>query len=170
MFLSADAVCVLFNELGSRRVHFAGGTEHPTSVWVSQQARQVVWNLQGRTPRLHFLIHDNDSKFTETVDTIFAAEQIHVIHTPRRAPNANAVAERWVRTVRNECLDKLLIFNEAHLRRVLREYIAYYNGARPHQALAQQTPVPRTVSTADGPLRCRPVLGGIQDDYYRDAA
>jgi len=159
-----------FIELGSRRVHFAGCTEHPTSAWVNQLARQVVWNLQGRTPRLHFLIHDNDSKFTETFDTIFASEQIHVIHTPLRAPNANAFAERWVKTVRNECLDKLLIFNEAHLRRVLREYVAYYNAARPHQALAQQTPIPRTVSTAYSPVRCRPILGGIQNDYYRDAA
>ncbi len=160
----------LFIELGSRRVHFAGCTEHPNSAWVNQQARQVVWNLEGRSPRLHFLIHDHDSKFTETFDTIFAAEHILVIHTPVRAPNANAFAERWVRTVRNECLDKLLIFNEAHLRRVLGEYTAYYNVARPHQALAQQTPIPRTNSPADGPVRCRPILGGVQNDYYRDAA
>src|SRR5262249_38726227 len=124
-----------FIELGSRRVHFAGCTEHPTSAWLNQQARQVVWDLDGRSPRLHVLIHDNDSKFTETFDTIFVAERIHVIHTPVRAPNANAYAERWVRTVRNECLDKLLIFNEPHLRRVLREYVTYYNSARPHQAL-----------------------------------
>jgi putative transposase len=107
---------------------------------------------------------------TERFDTIFVAERVHVIHTPVRAPNSNAFAERWVRTVRNECLDRLLIFNEAHLRRVLREYIAYYNTARPHQALAQQTPIPRPNSTTDGPVRRRPVLGGIQNDYYRDAA
>ena len=159
-----------FVELGSRRVHFAGCTEHPNSAWGSQQARQVVWDLDGRSPRLHFLIHDNDSKFTQTFDTIFASQQFQVIHTPVRAPNANAFAERWVRTVRNECLDKLLILNEAHLRRVLREYIAYSNGARPHPALAQQSPIPRTSSTADGPVRCRPILDGIQNDYYRDAA
>ena len=87
-----------------------------------------------------------------------------------RAPNANAFAERWVRTVRNECLDKLLIFTEPHLRRVLREYVTYYNEARPHQALAHQPPIPRTTATADGALRRRRVLGGIQNDYYRDAA
>jgi putative transposase len=116
------------------------------------------------------LIHDNDSKFTEGFDTIFVVEQTHVIHTQFRAPNANAVAERWVRTVRTECLDKLLVFNGAHLRRVLHEYIAYYNAARPHQALAHQTPIPRPNSTADGPVRCRPILGGIQNDYNRDAA
>ena len=72
--------------------------------------------------------------------------------------------------MRNECLDKLLIFNETHLRRVLREYLTYYNGARPHQGLAQQSPVPRHLPTADGPVRCRAVLGGILHDYYRDAA
>ena len=119
-----------FIELGSRRVHFAGCTEHPNSAWVNQQARQVVWDLQGHTPPVHFLIHDNDSKFTEAFDTIFVSEHSHVIHTLVRAPNSNAYAERWVRTVRNECLDK------PHLRRVLGEYIAYYNSARPHQALA----------------------------------
>ena len=79
-----------FIELGSRRVHFAGCTEQPNSAWVNQQARPVVWDLEGRSPRLHFLIHDNDSKFTETFDMIFAAEHSHVIHTPVRAPNANA--------------------------------------------------------------------------------
>ena len=159
-----------FIELGNRRVHFAGCTEHPTSAWLNQQARQVLWNLEGRTPRIHFLIHDNDSKFTEVFDTIFVAECIHVIHTPVRAPNAHACAERWVRTVRNECLDKLLIFNEPQLRRVMRDYTAYYNAARPHQGLAQRTPIPIVKSTADGPVRCRSILGGIQHDYYRDAA
>ncbi len=115
-------------ELGSRQVHFAGCTAHPTSAWVNQQARQVVWNLDGRSPRIHFLIHDHDSKFAEAFDTIFVAEQAHVIHTPFRAPNANAFAERWVRTVRHECLDRLLIFNEAHLRRVLHEYVTPMKG------------------------------------------
>jgi putative transposase len=159
-----------FIELGSCRVHFAGCTEHPNAAWVNQQARQVVWNLEGRTPRIHFLIHDNDSKFTEVFATIFASEHSHVIANPVRTPNANAFAERRVRTVRTECLDKLLIFTEAHLRRVLREYIAYYNGARPHQGLDQRTPIPIINSTADGPVRCRRIMGGIQHDYYRDAA
>jgi hypothetical protein len=156
--------------LGSRQVHFAGCTAHPTSAWTTQQARQLLWELEGRTPPIHFLIHDNDSKFTEAFDMVFRAEQIHVIHTPVRAPNANAFAERWVRSVRNECLDKLLIVNASHLRRVLREYVTYFNGARPHQGLAQQSPIPRILSIADGPVRCRAVLGGILHDYYRDAA
>jgi putative transposase len=159
-----------FIELGSRQVHLAGCTAHPNAMWVTQQARQLLWELDGRTPPIHFLIHDNDSKFTEAFDTVFRAEHIHVIHTPVRAPNANAVAERWVRSVRNECLDKVLIFTESHLRRVLREYVTYFNGTRPHQGLAQQSPIPRVLPTADGPVRCRAMLGGILHDYYRDAA
>ncbi len=159
-----------FIEVGSRRVHFAGCTDHPTSAWVTQQARQIVWKLDGRMPPVHFLLHDNDTNFRETFDTLFRAEHVHVIHTPVRAPNANAFAERWVRTVRTECLDNLLIFNAAHLRRVLLEYVAYYNEARPHQGLAQHIPLPRTIPISGGPVRCRAVLGGILHDYYRDAA
>ena len=159
-----------FIELGSRRIHFAGCTEHPTSAWVTQQARQLTWEVEERSPRLRFLIHDNDSKFTTTFDTVFRAEQMHVIHTPFRAPNANAFAERWVRTVRQECLDKLLILNEAHLRRVLREYVTYYHQKRPHQGLDQQSPLPRPTPTVLGPVRYRRVLSGIIHDYYREAA
>src|SRR5262249_35668305 len=90
-----QTLCVFFFiELSSRRVYFAGCTEHPTAAWVNQQARQLVWDLEGRSPLIHFLIHDNDSKFTATFDSIFASEWIHVIHTPVRAPNANAYVER----------------------------------------------------------------------------
>jgi putative transposase len=95
---------------------------------------------------------------------------MHIIRTPFRAPNANAFAERWVRTVRHECFDKLLILHEAHLRRVLREYVAYYNQARPHQGLEQQSPLPGPAPTVLGSVRCRHVLSGIIHDYYRNAA
>jgi putative transposase len=95
---------------------------------------------------------------------------MYIIRTRVRAPNANAFAERWVRTVRHECLNKLLIVIESHLRRVLCEYVTYYNQARPHPGLAQQMPVPRSMSNAKGLVRCRAVLGGIVHDYYREAA
>ncbi len=91
---------LFFIELSTRRIYLAGCTTRPTSAWVTQQARQVTWNLEGRTPALHFLIHDRDTKFTEAFDTVFRAEGLHIIRTPVCAPNANAVAERWVRTVR----------------------------------------------------------------------
>ena len=92
---------------------------------------------------LRFLMHDRDAKFRAAFDTVFAAEGIEIIRTPYRAPQANAFAERWVRSVREECLDHLLIVGEAHLRRVLGEYGAYYNHARPHQGIDQQCPVRR---------------------------
>ena len=85
-------------------------------------------------------------------------------------PAANAYAERIIRSVREECLDKLLIFNQAHLRRVMRDYIEFFNTARPHQGIDQQIPIPQTGRPTNGPVRCRNVLGGIVHDYYRDAA
>jgi transposase InsO family protein len=161
---------LFFIEVGSRRVHFAGCASHPNAAWVEQQARQMVWALEERDLAIHFLIHDNDSSFTQAFDTVFRSEGIRVIHTPYHAPNANAHAERWVRTVREECLDNLLIINQAHLRRVMREFVTYYNTARPHQGIGQQTPIPSTVSLGSGPVRCRNILGGILHDYYREAA
>lgn len=154
-------MCCFFIEVGSRRVHFAGCTSHPIAAWVEQQARQIVWALEERDPAIHFLIHDNDASFTQAFDTVFRSEGIRVIHTPYQAPNANAHAERWVRTAREECLDNLLIINQAHLRRVMREFVTYYNTARPHQGIDQQTPIPSTASIGSGPVRCRNILGGI---------
>lgn len=158
-----------FIELGTRRVHFAGCTTYPTSTWVTQQARQFVWSIEQRTPPLRFIIHDRDSKFTDSFDAVFASEHIKIIRTPVRAPNANTYAERWVRSVREECLDKLLIWNETHLWHVMRDYVDYYNQSRPHQGIGQQTPVPQLKQKPVGAIRCRSVLG-IINDYYRDAA
>jgi putative transposase len=161
---------LFFIEVGSRRVHFAGCTSHSKSKWVTQQARQLMWDLEDAEPSLRFLIRDRDTKFTDPFDTIFRSEGIDVICTPIRAPNANAYAERWIRTVREECLDKLLIINQAHLQRIMREFITYHNTARPHQGICQQIPIPKSMPDTDGPLRCRHVLGGIIHDYYRDVA
>jgi len=168
-FLKTLSVMV-FIELGSRRVHFAGCTAHPYQHWVTQRARQLVWELEERDSGVHFLIHDNDVKFTAAFDAVFQSEHITVIHTPLRAPNANAFVERWVRTVREECLDEVLIINQAHLDGVLRVYIDYYNRARPHRGIEQRTPIPQSIAKADGTVQCRNVLGGVVHDYYRDAA
>ena len=118
---------------------------------------------------MRYLIHDHDTKFTGLFDTVFESEGIEIINIPFEAPNANAFAERWVRSVREECLDRVIILNERHLRRVLIEYIAYYNARRPHQGINQDSPFGLTVST-EGPIRYRNVLGGIIRDYYREAA
>ena len=131
---------LFFIEIGTRRVHLAGCTVKPTAAWVTQQARQLVWKLQEEGRAMRFLLHDRDAKFPASFDAVFASEGIEVILTPYRAPNANAYAERWVRSVREECLDHLLIINERHLEHVLKEYSQYYNRARPHQGLRQQIP------------------------------
>ena len=118
---------------------------------------------------VRFLIHDRDSKFATGFDTVFATEGVEVIRTPVRAPNANAYADRVTRSIREECLDRLLILNQAHLTFVLKGYLEYYNHRRPHQGLGQQPPLPVTsppISLAT-PERvgCRPVLGGLIRDY-----
>ena len=119
---------------------------------------------------MRYLIHDCDAKLPPAFDTVFAAEGVDVIHTPYRAPNANACAERWVRSARAECLDHLLIAGEGHLRHVLPEYIDYYNQARPHQGLAQRCPAALPAPVPEGPVRRRDRLGGLLHDYYREAA
>jgi transposase InsO family protein len=103
---------LFFVELGSRRVHLAGCTTHPNTVWVTQEARQLVWQLDESSIPMRFLIHDRDSKFTTSFDQVFVSEGIDIVRTPFRAPRVNAVAERWVRSIRQECLDHLLILNQ----------------------------------------------------------
>jgi hypothetical protein len=158
---------LFFIELDTRRAHLAAATAHSDGRWVAQQARQMAWTLEEDGADARFLIHDNDSKFTCAFDIVFQAEGLHVIHTPFQAPNANAYAERWVRSVREECLDHILILSQTHLRSVLNTYIDYYNTVRPHQGLAQQSPIPRRLANDSGPVQRREVLGGIIGDYYR---
>ena len=156
-----------FIELGTRRVYLAGVTSHPNGLWVAQQARQFVWQLEERDGEFRHLIHDRDSKYTNGFDDVFRSEGINIIRTPVRAPNANAFAERFVRTLREECLDNLLVINERHLHNVLVEYLDYYNSRRPHQSLAQQSPIERPSCPSEGKITRRRVLGGIINDYYR---
>ena len=124
-FFTVETICLqtlyvlFFIELGSRRVHLAGCTANPDSAWVTQQARQLVWQLDDTKTPMRFLIHDRDRKFTTNFDQVFVSEGMEIVRTPFRAPKANAIAERWVRSVRHECLDQLLILNQRHLRRVL---------------------------------------------------
>ncbi len=120
---------------------------------------------------MRFLIRDRDAKFPIAFNTVFRSGNVTIIRIRVRAPNANAFAERWVRSVREECLDKILIVSERHLHRVLTEYVSYYNHARPHQGIDQLCPVPLIPSVAkDGPIQRRDILGGVVHDYYRRAA
>jgi putative transposase len=160
---------LFFIELESRRVHFAGCTANPSGAWVLQQARNL--SFTGLFERMRFLIHDRDSKFTACFDEVFRSEGIRVIHTPVRAPQANAYAERFVRTVRTECLDWLLIVGRRHLERVLRIYIRHYNRERPHRGLALQPPqAPQLKPPPGGDVQRRDRLGGLVHEYYRAAA
>jgi len=162
---------LFFIELGSRRVHLAGCTTNPGGSWVAQQARQLAWTLSERSTPLRFLIRDRDSKFTRDFDTVFQSEGIETIRTPVRAPKANAVAERFVRTVRGECLDWLLIVNRQHLERVLRVFVQHYNGHRPHRSLNFAPPDPQqptlrlVTSPRPGHVERRDRLGGLIHEY-----
>ncbi len=161
---------LFFIELESRYVHLAGSTTNPTGGWVTQQARNL--SFSGVFERIRFLIHDRDSKFTSAFDEVFRSEGIKVIHTPIRAPLANAYAERFVRTVRGECLDWLLILGRRHLERVLRIYLAHYNNDRPHRGLALLPPESSDAAgrPAAGAIERRDRLGGLIHEYHRAAA
>ena len=131
---------LFFIELESRVVHLAGLTTNPNACWVTQHARNVCMTLADHRRRFRFLIRDRDTKFAASFEAVFGGEGVEVIRTPVRAPNANAVAERWIRTVRHECLDRILIFSRRQLEQVLRVYIGHYNEHRPHRGLELRPP------------------------------
>ncbi|GAA2472588.1 hypothetical protein GCM10010388_76600 [Streptomyces mauvecolor] len=161
---------LVFLEHGTRRLHIAGVTAHPTGPWAVQQARNLAAELGVRLDSLRFLLRDRDAKYTASFDAVFEAEDTEVIKTPPRAPRANAHCERVIATLRREVLDHLLIWNETHTRQVLDAYARHYNRHRPHQSrkqlppLAQEHPVPVTNPTAHRLLHTR-VLGGVINEY-----
>ena len=158
-------------EHGRRHVHIAGITAHPSGAWVTQQARNLVMDLDDRANRFRFLIRDRDSKFTAAFDAVFAGADMRIIRTPIRAPRANAIAERFIGTLRRECLDHFLITGSRHLDVVLREYVQHFNAHRPHRSLHQRPPAggtpPRCGATVR-PLR-RDRLGGLIHEYVQVA-
>ena len=159
---------LFFIELESRRVWLGGVTANPTGPWVTQQARNLFLALADRPKPVRFLIRDRDAKFSGPCDAVFASDGVRVIRTPIRSPKANAFAERWVRTVRWECLDWLLLLNRRHLERVVRVYIDHYNRARPHRGLSLRVPDDRsTRSSVDAlvDVRRRDRLGGLLHEY-----
>jgi transposase InsO family protein len=161
---------LVFIELATRQVYLAGITTSPTGEWATQQARNIIETFVDRTEPIRFLIHDRDRKFTAAFDEVFRSDGIRTIRTPVRAPRANAFIERWIGTVRRECLDRLLIVNRRHLERVLRVYIRHYNEHRPHRSLDQRPPIeePPPGSETDVDLdhvRRRDLLGGLIHEY-----
>jgi len=163
---------LFFIEHGTRRVHLAGITARPAGEWVTQQARNLLMNLDDHEGGLKLLIRDRDAKFTAAFDAVFAAAGVRIIKTPVRAPRANAIAERWIGSARRECLDRMLVTGERHLRLVLSEYTDHYNSHRPHRSLHQSPPAGRPNSPAPGAnvlvLR-RDRLGGLIHEYSQVA-
>jgi len=160
---------LFFIELSSRRVYVAGVTANPSGAWTTQQARNLAMTQQERAEPVRFLIHDRDAKFSAAFDAVFRAEGMRVIRTPIRAPRANAITERWVGTVRRECLDRVLIISRRHLEATMRQYTDHYNGHRPHRTLGLAPPVPRRhvpLAGKDPPtVKRREVLAGLINEY-----
>ena len=178
-FLTVDTVwlrrlyVLVFLSIGSRRVEYLACTPNPDTAWMLQQARNLLMDLDDGEGQRRFLLHDRDSKFSAAFDAVFASEGVRIIRTPKRAPNANAHVERWVGSVRRECLDRLLIVGRRQLEHVLRVYVRHYNCGRPHRALDLQPPDPTAaVATARGDPRAaltgvhrRDLLGGLLHEY-----
>jgi putative transposase len=165
IFLRTLFVFVII-ELGSRRLVHFGVTKNPTDAWVAQQLREATPFAQGS----RYLLLDNDRKYGRLFARVASGTGIEVLRTPYRAPKANAICERFLGSVRRECLDHLLILNERHLYRLMKEYKRYFNYARPHQGIGQRIPC-QPVRGAEplmmGELVSRSVLGGLHHDYHR---
>jgi transposase InsO family protein len=168
---------LVFLSIGKRRIEYLACTRHPDTAWMLQQARNLLMELDDRGQRVRFLIHDRDTKFPRAFDALLASESIKVIRTPVRAPNANAHVERWVGSVRRECLDRLLIVGRRQLEHVLRVYVRHYNGRRPHRALGLKSPDVNTRSPARADpkppelrVKRRDLLGGLIHEYETAAA
>lgn len=175
-FLTVDTVSfrrlyvLFFIELDTRRVHLAGVTAHPNAAWVTQQARNLAITLGDALSDRRFLIRDRDALFAGSFDRVLRSEGLRVIKTPVRAPRANAVAERWVGTLRRECLDWILIVHRRQLEALLREYLLHYNAHRPHRALGLRAPEagPSPLAAARASpdrVRRRDRLGGLIHEY-----
>jgi transposase InsO family protein len=158
----------------TRRVHLAGITTNPDGRWVTQQARNLLMRFDEEGIHARFVVRDRDAKFTRDFDEVFRSEGIRVIKAPVRAPRARAHAERWVGSLRRECLDRLLIVGRRHLEHVVTAYVLHYNEHRPHRSLGQRPPLTQTPSAdqqATGEvlrldrLRRRDRLGGLIHEY-----
>jgi hypothetical protein len=167
---------LVFIEHGTRKLHLAGVTPHPTGAWTAQQARNLIMDLGDRIAGLRFVIHDRDPLFTSTFREVFEGEGLRIITTLPRTPRMNAICERVIGTLRRELLDRILILNERHLALVLQEYLIHYNGHRPHQSRQQRPPDLTTQPAHDvtdlndqRSIRRKPVASGTISEYHHAA-
>jgi putative transposase len=158
-------------EVPSRSVHLLGVTTNPDSRWTTQQIRNLVMDLGDRITQFRFLVRDRAGQFTASFDAVLADVGIQVVRIPPRCPRANCFAERFVRTLRTELTDRMLIFSQRHLRVVLTEYVRHYNGRRPHRARDLRPPRPThpVMNLSHEHITRRPVLGGLINEYERAA-
>ena len=155
-------------EIHTRHVHILGTTTNPDGPWTTQQARNLVADLEDRTANFRFMIRDRAGQFTTAFDTVLADTGIQIVKIPPRYPQANGYAERFVRTVRAELTDRTLIFGQRHLRRVLAEHVTHYNQQRPHRGreLRPPSPVQPAPTRATSTLTRHPILGGLINQYH----
>src|SRR6202048_4060438 len=162
---------LFFIHLESRRVDIAGITVHPDERWMKQIARNATMEDCGALRDCRYLLHDGDTKFTRSFRAIIASGRVEPLVLPARSPNLNAHAERWVRSVKEECLSKVILFGERSLRRALSEYVENFHAERNHQGKGNILLFPRdTDRHREGPVRCRERLGGLLRYYHQEAA
>jgi putative transposase len=161
---------LVFIEHGTRRLHVAGVTAHPTGAWAVQQARNLAMDLGDRLGTLRFLVHDRDPLFTTAFGEVFKSEGLRIVTTLPRTPRMNAICERVIGTLRRELLDQTLVLGERHLARVLREYLKHYNGHRPHQSRQQRPPDIETQPVREvadlRSARRKPAVAGLINEYH----
>jgi transposase InsO family protein len=162
---------LFFIHLESRRVDIAGVTVHPDERWMRQIARNMTMEGYGALRDRRYLLHDRDTKYTQSFRAIIASGGVEPLVLPARSPNLNAYAERWVRSVKEECLSKVILFGERSLRRALSEYVEHFHAERNHQGRGNVLLFPRgTNIRRDGPVRCRERLAGLLRYYHQEAA
>ena len=163
--------CLFVMEIGSRYVHILGITANPDGPWTVQQIRNLLMDLGDRAAGFQFLVRDRAGQFTETFDAVLADAGIEAVKIPPRSPRANSYAERFVLTARTEVTDRMLIFGERHLRTILAQYQAHYNGRRPHRSRQLHPPRPDhpVADLSQQRIQRRPVLGGLINEYERAA-
>ena len=162
---------LFFIHLESRRVDIAGITVHPDEPWMKQIARNVTMEGCGILRDCRYLLHDRDTKYTQSFRAIIASGRVEPLALPARSPNLNAYAERWVRSVKEECLSKVILFGERSLRRALSEYVEHYHAERNHQGKDNVLLFPRDATVRrTGPVQCRERLGGLLRYYHQEAA
>jgi putative transposase len=169
-----EVFVLFFIHVSSRRVHIAGMSTKPTQAWTAERAREALGFLAGHPGEQPILLRDHDTTFEGCFDGVLRERGVRVQKAGPRAPNLNAIAERWVQTVEHECLDHFVVFGEAHLRYLLEQFLDHYHLERPHQGLGKRplwgADPPQALALPSGEIECKKRLGGLLRHYHRRAA